>query len=337
MAASNPKAIAFFTALFPHLLSPEGTGVGQLAGMVAVVCLSAFAVATVHGGLGAWLRRLELSHRAVTRIHKTTGGIFVASGIGLAASRPAGRGPAGRAPGSRRDAPASVAPAGHPGQGPVADLGIHPRQPLGLVAADRDRLAQIVALPVGQAFGRAAGGQALHRIGIAPGLVAGKGRHLAAGAADVIDHGGTHPGHQPPALGLGTQGRLKRGGGRRRLGGLGHGGSPHTQTGWYGSENRNNRGPGQRPGLRRNRAAVPDPQSRRQATRVPCTQAPRTTGTPSIRATRIRSARAPGAIRPRSLSPTASAGARVTVAMPRAMSSQRSPSITPAISKAEGT
>ncbi|RAP42067.1 lysine transporter LysE [Rhodovulum viride] len=87
VAASNPKAIAFFTALFPQFLSPEGTGVGQLAGMVAVVCLSAFAVATVYGGLGAWLRRLELSRRAVTRIHKTTGGIFVASGIGLAASR----------------------------------------------------------------------------------------------------------------------------------------------------------------------------------------------------------------------------------------------------------
>ena len=52
VAASNPKAVAFFTALTPQFLSLEGNGIGQLAGMV-FVCLSAFVVAAFFGSLGA--------------------------------------------------------------------------------------------------------------------------------------------------------------------------------------------------------------------------------------------------------------------------------------------
>lgn len=87
VAVSNPKAIAFFTALFPQFLSPDGNGLGQLAGMVFVVCVSAFSVAAFYGCLGAYIRGLELSRALMTRVYKTTGGLFVASGFGLAASR----------------------------------------------------------------------------------------------------------------------------------------------------------------------------------------------------------------------------------------------------------
>ncbi|MBL3553167.1 LysE family translocator [Rhodovulum sulfidophilum] len=87
VAVSNPKAIAFFTALFPQFLSPDGNDIGQLMGMVLVVCGSAFAVAAAYGGLGAYVRGLELSRLVMTRVYKTTGGLFVASGVGLAASR----------------------------------------------------------------------------------------------------------------------------------------------------------------------------------------------------------------------------------------------------------
>ena len=87
VAVSNPKAIAFFTALFPQFLSPDGNGLGQLAGMVFVVCVSAFSVAAFYGCLGAYIRGLELSRALMTRVYKTTGGLFVASGFGLAAFR----------------------------------------------------------------------------------------------------------------------------------------------------------------------------------------------------------------------------------------------------------
>jgi homoserine/homoserine lactone efflux protein len=86
VAVSNPKAIAFFTALFPQFLSPDGNSIGQLAGMVFVVCLSAFTVAAFYGCLGAYVRGLELSRSLMTRVYKTTGGLFVASGFGLAAT-----------------------------------------------------------------------------------------------------------------------------------------------------------------------------------------------------------------------------------------------------------
>jgi len=87
VAVSNPKAIVFFTALFPQFLSSDGNGIGQLTGMVLVVCLSAFAVAAFYGCLGAYVRGLELSRSLMTRVYKTTGGLFIASGFGLAASR----------------------------------------------------------------------------------------------------------------------------------------------------------------------------------------------------------------------------------------------------------
>ena len=87
VAASNPKAIAFFTALFPQFLSVDGTGWVQLSMMVALVGVGAFSVALLYGGIGAWVRGLELSRAFMTRIYKTTGGFFVASGVGLAASR----------------------------------------------------------------------------------------------------------------------------------------------------------------------------------------------------------------------------------------------------------
>jgi len=86
VAASNPKAVVFFTALFPQFLSAQGTGVEHLAGMVLLVGVCAFSVAAFYGCLGAWLRGLKLSKTVMTRFYKMTGGLFVASGVGLVAS-----------------------------------------------------------------------------------------------------------------------------------------------------------------------------------------------------------------------------------------------------------
>ncbi len=87
VAISNPKAIAFFTALFPQFLSANGNSWAQLSIMVVLVGLGSFSVAMLYGCLGAWVRGLELSKAVMRRVYKTTGLLFVASGFGLAVSR----------------------------------------------------------------------------------------------------------------------------------------------------------------------------------------------------------------------------------------------------------
>ncbi|GAA0782002.1 LysE family translocator [Roseibium denhamense] len=87
VAAANPKAIVFFTALFPQFLDPSGTAVSQLTGMVMLIALVSFLVAMIYGCLGSRLSALQLTRRFMGRVHKTIGGLFIASGIGLAASR----------------------------------------------------------------------------------------------------------------------------------------------------------------------------------------------------------------------------------------------------------
>lgn len=87
VAISNPKAIAFFTALFPQFLSADGNSWAQFSTMVLLVGLGAFSVALLYGCVGAWVRGLELSRTVMARVYKATGGMFVASGLGLAASR----------------------------------------------------------------------------------------------------------------------------------------------------------------------------------------------------------------------------------------------------------
>ncbi len=87
VAISNPKAIAFFTALFPQFLAVDGNNWAQLSLMIVLVALGAFLVAIIYGSLGAWVRGLEFSGQLMSRVYKTTGGLFVASGFGLAVSR----------------------------------------------------------------------------------------------------------------------------------------------------------------------------------------------------------------------------------------------------------
>ena len=87
VAASNPKAIAFFTALFPQFLSADGDSLPRLTSMVAVVGVIAFAVAFLYGLAGAWLKALDLSRRFMRRGYRVTGGLLVASGIGLVVAR----------------------------------------------------------------------------------------------------------------------------------------------------------------------------------------------------------------------------------------------------------
>ncbi len=87
VAAGNPKAVVFFTALFPQFLTAGHNTIAQMTAMIAVIGVVAFVVAALYGFIGGWLRGLDLSRKMMKAVYKTTGGLFVASGVGLAVSR----------------------------------------------------------------------------------------------------------------------------------------------------------------------------------------------------------------------------------------------------------
>ncbi len=87
IAASNPKAIVFFTALFPQFLGDANGTFSQMALMVMAAGAIAFAVAMIYAALGARLRAMSISSSAMSWVHKVTGGLFVSGGVGLAVSR----------------------------------------------------------------------------------------------------------------------------------------------------------------------------------------------------------------------------------------------------------
>ncbi|RVU36148.1 LysE family translocator [Hwanghaeella grinnelliae] len=87
VAVSNPKAILFFTALFPQFLGTPGSESGRMVLMTVSVGVIAFMVAAVYAGLGARIRAMSVTQTAMRRLQRATGGLFVFAGIGLAASR----------------------------------------------------------------------------------------------------------------------------------------------------------------------------------------------------------------------------------------------------------
>lgn len=83
IGASNPKAIVFFTALFPQFLVGEDGTAAQLTIMVLIVGIVAFCVAMIYGIMGAQLRALSITKSIMTKVHKTTGGLFICGDVGL--------------------------------------------------------------------------------------------------------------------------------------------------------------------------------------------------------------------------------------------------------------
>ncbi|NRB18185.1 MAG: LysE family translocator [Rhodobacteraceae bacterium] len=87
VAASNPKAIIFFTALFPQFLGAAETAYSQMALMIMLAGVIAFSVAMIYAALGSRLRAMSITQSAMTWVQKITGGLFVSGGVGLAVSR----------------------------------------------------------------------------------------------------------------------------------------------------------------------------------------------------------------------------------------------------------
>lgn len=86
VAASNPKAIIFFTAVFPQFINPEGSLVWQSVILTTVCTLVAFVCFMIYVLSGQKLIAL-LSRSAIQRyFRKVIGGTFIGSGVALAFS-----------------------------------------------------------------------------------------------------------------------------------------------------------------------------------------------------------------------------------------------------------
>jgi len=80
VAAANPKAIVFFTALFPQFLNPKANSILFYIFMVTVVAVAAFTCLMVYaaGGhkIGQYFKRPNIGKL----INKITGGFFIGGG-----------------------------------------------------------------------------------------------------------------------------------------------------------------------------------------------------------------------------------------------------------------
>ncbi|OUS38167.1 lysine transporter LysE ['Osedax' symbiont bacterium Rs2_46_30_T18] len=83
IAAGNPKAILFFTALFPQFIDPGQASLSQYLIMVSLVCICAFSCAMSYAIGGNYLASVFKTSNISKLINKITGGIFVTSGLGL--------------------------------------------------------------------------------------------------------------------------------------------------------------------------------------------------------------------------------------------------------------
>lgn len=85
VAAGNPKAIVFFTALFPQFLAPGDT-LARSALLVADLAVIAFLGMMLYAVAGARIAALLATTRAARWYNRTVGVAFIGSGAGLALS-----------------------------------------------------------------------------------------------------------------------------------------------------------------------------------------------------------------------------------------------------------
>jgi threonine/homoserine/homoserine lactone efflux protein len=86
VAAGNPKAIVFFTALFPQFIDPEIPPLTQFTVLLSTLGVIAFAAMMIYAFGGYQLASFLTRAQARKYFNRLIGGTFVGVGISLAAS-----------------------------------------------------------------------------------------------------------------------------------------------------------------------------------------------------------------------------------------------------------
>lgn len=83
VAIGNPKAIVFFTALFPQFIDLQSTDVLQMFLIVTVTSSCAFICAILYAICGNQLANIFAKSKLSKIFNKITGGFFVGGGLAV--------------------------------------------------------------------------------------------------------------------------------------------------------------------------------------------------------------------------------------------------------------
>lgn len=86
ITAGNPKAIIFFTAVFPQFIDPRMAYLPQFCLLMSIGAIVAFGCFMLYAVCGQKIITLLSRAEVVRRFNRTVGSAFVLSGIGLATS-----------------------------------------------------------------------------------------------------------------------------------------------------------------------------------------------------------------------------------------------------------
>lgn len=87
VTAGNPKAIVFFTAVFPQFIDPNAAYLPQFSTLMLAGGLIAFCCFMLYAAGGQKIVALFSRASVVKYFNKVIGGTFIGAGIGLAVSR----------------------------------------------------------------------------------------------------------------------------------------------------------------------------------------------------------------------------------------------------------
>ena len=87
VAAGNPKAIIFFTALFPQIVGSGVRRLSEVSILLATLALIAFLCFMLYATAGQRILTLFSRQASGRNLNRIAGGAFIGAGIGLAVSR----------------------------------------------------------------------------------------------------------------------------------------------------------------------------------------------------------------------------------------------------------
>lgn len=85
VTAGNPKAMVFFTAIFPQFINPNATYLPQFFSLMSIGSLIAFSCFMLYAISGQKIVSLFSKDRVGKYINRVVGSTFIGAGIGLAA------------------------------------------------------------------------------------------------------------------------------------------------------------------------------------------------------------------------------------------------------------